>query len=185
LADVGDITITNTTTSGETLTFDFTTELYGADYIVLTVNSATKLNASSVYKVTFVDTNKDLSGALTGHYINTDYDEATFVGTGDAKATFTPATATIIDKTHIKLTFADALNGAPTVTNLKVFSDSGYSTVAKDAAGASIATATPTVALADGNKTVILETTQDFADNSVYYIEFDGEDTFVNASGAT
>jgi len=154
------------------------------------------LSDTKVYKLTVTSLNT-VKGYLTNHTLNTDYDEAIFVGSSANQVEFGIASIIPLDKTHIKVTFDMALKAGETAlptTSMNIYSDSSYSTAAKDASGAVIQNGTydnaitpgsvPAAPVFSGDRKVVTYTlAKELQDSTVYYFQLDGLGNFDSDDG--
>ncbi|WP_113672762.1 Ig-like domain-containing protein [Vallitalea guaymasensis] len=189
-ADADDFVLTNKSTS-DSYTFDDPANITTPqNYIILTLASGSKkIDAAHVYDIKINDADKHLKGAPTLHEYSTKATDVTaqLVGTDSTKAQFEIAATEVTDQTHIKITFKEVVEAGAEAQNINIYSNDGYSTIAKNSDNADIcsAKASDTGIWSADRKSVVLTTEAKMENGKVYYVEFSNLASFQTEYGAT
>jgi hypothetical protein len=178
-AEADDVEIKNTSKSGETISFDLgfgssDSDIYvGTNYVILTVNSATKLNGDYIYRVTWKDDDKTIQGKRTKHDMDHDHDSLTFVGKDNEKAEF-DVTIEYLNKTYVKVIFTEPLTNS-SLTGASFDEDFVKLYKEADLTGDVIKSVKDITknTLSDNKKELTLRLDSELSNDTVYYVRID------------
>ncbi|MCT4544946.1 MAG: Ig-like domain-containing protein [Vallitalea sp.] len=177
-AEADDVEIKNTSKSGETISFDLgfgssDSDIYvGTNYVILTVDSDTKLNGNYIYRVTWKDDDKTIQGKRTKHDMDHDHDSLTFVGKDNEKAEF-DATIEYLNKTYVKVIFTEPLTTPANASDFAADFVKLYKNA--DLTGDVIKSVKDTTnnTLSDNKKELTLRLDSELSNDTVYYVRID------------